>query len=81
MFASLSLALPLLLLSSVSAGHVRRSNHRRAPAPAPVVADEATTPNNATHSLDKRQSFGGRGTFYYVNVGPGACGKSTSAPG
>ena len=76
MFASLSLALPLLLLSPLaSAGHVKRPHHRRAPAPAPAVVEEQVTPNNATHALEKRQSFGGRGTFYYVNVGPGACGK------
>lgn len=80
MLASLStLALPLLLLSPLaSAAHVKRSHHRRAPAPAPAVVEERVTPNNATHALEKRQSFGGRGTFYYVNVGPGACGESYS---
>lgn len=80
MFASLStIALPLLLLSPfASASHVKRSSHarhaKRDAAPASVV-EEAITPSNATHSLEKRQSFGGRGTFYYVNVGPGACGQ------
>jgi hypothetical protein len=86
MFPSLStLALPLLLLSapfaSASSSHgvnpIKRSHSRRAveqKRDAELLARNATTPAQA-HLLDKRQSFHGRGTYYYVDVGPGACGN------
>lgn len=70
------LALPLLLLapfavagSSHQGGLGKRSHRRLDKAP----QEERDTSVNHDSTLTKRQTFNGRGTFYYTGLG--ACGE------
>lgn len=76
-----ALALPLLLLSPFAAAGSsnHKSNNRRAhkrlakTSPEQERDLEIRDANQHNATLAKRQSFNGRGTFYYTGLG--ACGK------